>query len=1486
MDWETIEIEHSVKLEQTGRLRSISFNILSEVEAVNKSAKLIGAVSEVTDAALGLPNLINQCTTCGAKDRKKCEGHFGLINFPFTILNPYFLPEVAQILNKICPACKSVRVDKVKSYGSTSIRGHPNNCKYCNGRSRDSYPPMKFKVTSKDVFAETAISAEVSERSSRTRSLHGSMSADYWDIIPSDDQQDPSSLGSNKRVLSHAQVYSILKDVDPRFLESFLKKKSSIFLNGFLLTPNCHRVTELGQHIIFDTKTKLYKKLIDFRGTANELSTRVLDCIKVSKVRSERPSAINSAFSVLGFKDSAFTTPGLKYIKELLLGKRTDHSFRMVVVGDPNIDLGEIGVPRHIAEKLRVSEHVNKWNFSKLERYVTLMVVSGGEICVRRGGRLEKLTITDKLRSEDVLYRPMLDGDTVLINRPPSIHQHSIISLSVRILPINSVLSINPLICSPLRGDFDGDCLHGYVPQSVDSRVELQELVALSKQLLNGQSGRNLLSLSHDSLTAAHLILEEGVTFNKLQMQQLQMFCSFRMQFPAIIKAPGNTCFWTGKQLFSLLIPPGFDYVSSSNGVQINKGEIVTSSNGSSWLWDTDGNLFDSLVKYSKDEVLGFLYAAQEVLCEWLAMRGLSVSLSDLCLTSDPDFRQNMIDEVSCGLQEAELLSSIELLMVDSNQDFLVESNEENERGLDFGAEHISSIQQQKSAVLSQASVSAFKRVFLDIQHLVYHYASKDNSFLSMLKAGSKGNLLKLVQQSMCLGLQHSFVALSFRIPRQLSCAAWNDHKISLRKSHGISEHCGSYIPFGVIENSFLSGLNPLECFVHSLTNRDSSFSGHADVSGTLTRKLMFFMRDLSIGYDGTVRNAYGNQLIQFSYNSRETLTPCNCSNESPGETTHIYDVIGGHPVGSLAACAISEAAYSALDQPISALESSPLLNLKKILDCGVKKISGDKTASLFLTKKLGRQTYGFEYGALEVKDHLQRLIFEDIVSSSMICYSQEKHSRSQISPWVCHFHISKEIVKRRRLRLHSIVDALNMTWKSAKVKLKINLPDLQITGKVCSLAVKQNEKDAKICITVSILERSRNSSLPVDVLRNMVIPFLLGTVIKGFPEFKKVDILWKDCPSSSKSSKSSLGGLYLRVFMSEKCDRAKFWRILVNNCLQIRDMIDWERSHPDDIRDMTSAYGVDAAVNHFLSSLSSAIRDTGKTILPQHLVLTADCLSATGEFVALNAKGLAQQRKETAVYSPFQQACFSSPGDCFVRAAKTGIVDNLEGTVDALSWGMVPSIGTGAQFDIMYAGKGHEPAKSIDIYGDGLLGSIANLNQQVKVKLPNKDYEMSGKSLAQHLFMYDDLATKGCVLPRAVRGHRDIETLLRDFISLKDIQRLSHSLKQLLNKYDIDCQLSEVDKAVVMTALYFHPRRSEKIGIGALEIKVGYHSKYENSRCFVLVRKDGSVEDFSYHKCVHNALQLIAPDRAKTYESKWLKGPKAKSLVWPVGHP
>ncbi|KAI3501223.1 hypothetical protein L1887_29087 [Cichorium endivia] len=1418
----------------SGVLTGIRFKVLSEEDAEKASVKEIVVANEVTDPALGFPNPASQCHTCGAKDYRTCEGHIGLIKFPFTILHPYFLPEVAQILNKICPGCKNLKKDRAKNLAS--LIQIPKICKYCDRGFRDVYPPMKFKVSTKDVFGKTAIIAE----SSRKLISGKSLPPDYWDFVPNDPQQDESLSAGNRRVLTHAQVYQILKDVNPSFLKGSLGKKNKIFLQSFPLTPNCHRVAEFGQNLTFDERTRAYRKMIGFRGTANELSACVIECIKLSKIRAEKPSfRINTNAN----DDNPSKMHGLKYIKEVSLGKRTDFCFRMVCVGDPYIKLDEIGVPHDIAETMLVSEQLNSLNWEKINASCGLRILQRGETFIRRRGGLVPVRYGDHLRIGDTVYRPLHDGDIVLINRPPSIHSHSLIALRVKVLPIDCVLSINPLICSPLRGDFDGDSLHGYIPQSLECRVELAELVSLENQLVDKQSGKNLLSLSHDSLTAAHLILEDGVFFNRPQLQQLQMFCkNQKIKLPAIVKNLKNSsksCLWTGRQLFSLVLGKDFDL--SVGGTEIKRGEFVSLLNPSSCLQEGDENLYGYMIKnFKRKEVLEILHSFQELLIEWLSMRGFSVSLLDLYLSSDS--QTNMKDEVVYGLLEAERQAHGQLLMVDAHQDFLTGNLPENNTYNELDSNQLCH-DQQTSAALSRASASAFKEVFRDIQNLIYNYAPKENSFLSMLKAGSKGNMLKFVQHSMCLGYQHSLVPLSFHFPRQFSCESWNQHK---RAVSSFPLGVDRYVPYGVIKSSFLSGLNPLELFVHSVTNRDASFGGHADISGTLFRKLMFFMRDIYIGYDGTVRSCYGNQLVQFSYGQSESL---------------LEEAEGGAPVGSLAACAISEAAYGALDQPISALENSPLLNLKKALECGVRKLSGNKTASLFLSQKLKRWTNGFEYGAIDVKNHLEKLLFQDVVSLVTIFYSPQTGKRARVSPWICYFRISKEAACRKQLKVQSIINALKLkcTDSTKLKKLKLSLPKLQIASKNYPEDDAMNENDENIFITAQIIDDSSNS---LDLLQDVVVPFLLETVIKGSSNVKKVEIVWQDYPKTSKSCRDSFGELYLRVFMSENCDRRNFWRFLVDDCVQIMDMIDWERSHPDSIEDVILAQGIDAARNHFLSTLKSAIVDTGKSILPEHLALAADCLSATGEFVPINAKGLSIQRKQMSASSPFTQACFSNPSDCFVKAAKSGASDKLEGTIDALSWGKVPALGTGSRFDILFSGKEHQIDKPQDVYS--LLSKSIEIHEEKdEVAVDCNDMQKTGNKNPSPLFQYPKY-----------EGSTDImKMVLRKHISAEDIKRLSKDLKHILYKYDVNHKLSQDDKLVAWKALLLHPRSDEKIGVGPYEIKVGQHSKYGNTRCFILERVDGTAEDFSYHKCIHHALRLIAPDEAKLYESRWLNG-------------
>ena len=87
-----------------------------------------------------------------------------------------------------------------------------------------------------------------------------------------------------------------------------------------------------------------------------------------------------------------------------------------------------------------------------------------------------------------------------------------------------------------------------------------------------------------------------------------------------------------------------------------------------------------------------------------------------------------------------------------------------------------------------------------------------------------------------------------------------------------------------------------------------------------------------------------------------------------------------------------------------------------------------------------------------------------------------------------------------------------------------------------------------------------------------------------GFQEIKRVDILWNDRPKVSKSTRDSSGELYLRVSMSGQRGKRRCWDVLKNNCLPIMGLIDWSRSHPDNMNEFCLAYGIDAGWKYFLN--------------------------------------------------------------------------------------------------------------------------------------------------------------------------------------------------------------------------------------------------------------------------------------------------------------
>lgn len=103
-----------------------------------------------------------------------------------------------------------------------------------------------------------------------------------------------------------------------------------------------------------------------------------------------------------------------------------------------------------------------------------------------------------------------------------------------------------------------------------------------------------------------------------------------------------------------------------------------------------------------------------------------------------------------------------------------------------------------------------------------------------------------------------------------------------------------------------------------------------------------------------------------------------------------------------------------------------------------------------------------------------------------------------------------------------------------------------------------------------------------------------------------------------------------------------------------------------------------------------------------------------------------------------------------------------------------------------------------------------------------------------------------------------------------KSILILFHSLRGILhNRYKMGDILHKEDKSIVMHALLYHPRSKEKTGVGIEEIKIGFNPEFPQSRCFVVVRKDGSIEDFSYHKCLNGLAGHFSPDLAFEYQQR-----------------
>ena len=69
---------------------------------------------------------------------------------------------------------------------------------------------------------------------------------------------------------------------------------------------------------------------------------------------------------------------------------------------------------------------------------------------------------------------------------------------------------------TPYNADFDGDEMNLHVPQSLEARAEISELMMVPRQVITPQSNRPVMGIVQDSLTAVRKFTKRDVMMEKV----------------------------------------------------------------------------------------------------------------------------------------------------------------------------------------------------------------------------------------------------------------------------------------------------------------------------------------------------------------------------------------------------------------------------------------------------------------------------------------------------------------------------------------------------------------------------------------------------------------------------------------------------------------------------------------------------------------------------------------------------------------------------------------------------------------------------------------------------------------------------------------------------------------------------------------------------------------------------------------------------------
>jgi DNA-directed RNA polymerase subunit A' len=538
-----------------------------------------------------------------------------------------------------------------------------------------------------------------------------------------------------------------------------------------------------------------------------------------------------------------------------LSGKRVNFSARTVISPDPLLSINEVGIPEEAAIELTIPIRVNSFNMDMVRELVLRgpKAYPGVNYVIRPDGHRIKVTdknaenVAEKIKEGYIVERHMIDGDIVLFNRQPSLHRMSMMAHEIRVMPFKT-FRLNLSVCPPYNADFDGDEMNLHVLQSEEARAEAKILMRVQEHVLSPRFGGPVMGAIHDHITGIFLLTHKERRIIKEEVIRFLTAIGYRSKIPAPAgKSDDGKEYWTGKQLFSLVIPTdiSMDYKASicnncdeckgeecdvDGFVKIRKGKLICGTIDEKSVGAFKGKILDLVARnYGSDKGREFLDAVTKLAIESISTFGFTTGIDD---DDIPTIAKLQVEEIlSTATKEvAKLVESY-------NKGLL---NRLPGRSLE--------------ETLEVEAMKVLARARDDSGNIARKYLGLGNSSVIMAKSGARGSMLNLAQMAAAIGQQ---AVRGERISR-----GYQYRTLTHFKKYDLGAEAK-----GFVKASYKSGLNPLEYFFHSMGGREGlvDTAVRTSRSGYMQRRLINALEDLKVTTDGTVRNT-SNTVIQFAY--------------------------------------------------------------------------------------------------------------------------------------------------------------------------------------------------------------------------------------------------------------------------------------------------------------------------------------------------------------------------------------------------------------------------------------------------------------------------------------------------------------------------------------------------------------------------------------------------------------------------------------------